>query len=264
MGIVAKAPVSCKNGIVKKKIPISECRICSKLKGGEYADFMKGEGLSNEALEIVGNDTHTGMYQNLKTCPVCGRYYSQTNDCGFMEDDVSLTLITPTEAGDELTAEEVDEFFKDLNHTAEFDVTYATSCLADHFLSKKTYEKFDGLLKHPSRQVRLRAIVEGLAEDDKGPLIPLYKKVIETDTDQQVRGNAIRLFCYDLDVQAHALDFLTKLVKNMDKTTLYDAATALDYFARNKSKQAVEEALKKQGLTLARVGKVLKTILEKA
>ncbi len=260
-GIVAKVPFSCKNGFVEKQMPISECRICSRLGGGEYADFMKGESLSKEAMEIVESDVHVGMYQNIKTCPVCGRYYSQTNECGFMEDDVSLSLLSPTKAGLELTQEDLEGFYKDLEKPHELDVTYAADSLAEYYLNKKDYQKFAALLHYPNRIVRLRAVVNGLAEEDKRPLIPFYIKVVEEDTDSQVRGNAIRLFTYDLTVQAHALDFLVRRVKAKDKTTLYDCATALDYFARNKSTQAAEEALKKEGLTLTDVEKILKDIL---
>ena len=262
VGIVAKAPLFCKNGNVKKRIPVSRCEVCSKLGRHQYADLLKGESLPPEALRLAPDTLHTVLYKKVVTCPVCGRTYFQTKEVGFMEDDVEITRATPTEVGDELSEEDLANFYEDLNLTDDEDVFYAAECLTEFYLAKKNYEKFAELLHHNDPRVRLTAVVNGLAQKEKRPIIPLYEDVVKTDADENVRSNAIRLFSYNLNIQAHALDFLASLLDEKNKTVRYEAATALDYFARNKSAQAVEEALKKKGLTLARVAKTLKDILD--
>ena len=179
-----------------------------------------------------------------------------------MEDDVEITRATPTEVGDELGEEDLTNFYKDLHLTDDEDIFYAAECLTEFYLAEKDYKKFEELLHHNDPRVRLTAVVNGLAQKEKRPLIPLYEDVVKTDADENVRSNAIRLFSYNLNIQAHALDFLASLLDEKNRNVLYEAAPALDYFARNKSAQAVEEALEKKGLTLTRVEKILKDILD--
>lgn len=79
-------------------------------------NFLGGDSLTPELEALVGDTRGMGVFERVTQCPVCGTYYMNTNECGFMENDMEVRRITPTQAGETLTPEDQAWFKEQLKH----------------------------------------------------------------------------------------------------------------------------------------------------
>lgn len=236
-----------------KHLPLSECPRCKQVDRYHYSDMLygKGDGIPGALMDLVGDTMGTGMYQNITRCPDCGAYYSNTNECGFMENDIEVNRISPTEAGHELSDEDIKIFKKDLDHPDAKSREYAAECLLDYYSQKGLMDEITKLFKTPDKAIRLNAVV-CLLRRDKKKYIALYKNVFENDPDSQVRSNASRYFLYNDEAVAPMIPFFVEKLK--DPEVKYSAATVLDAYLydnppdRNK---AIKDEIKKQKVDLS-------------
>ena len=172
-----------------KHIPLNECEICSQIQGAEYANFLANDILSPAAEKLVGETRGYDMFENITACPHCGTFYKNTNDCGFMENDLSLWRISPTEAGETLSEEDLAFLKKCLTSDDKNTAEYAGLCLTDHALKNQDKSDLRELLFHPNRNVRLTAVVRLRGHDEIKEHEDLMSEVLEKETDEQVRLN---------------------------------------------------------------------------
>lgn len=233
-----------------KHIPLSDCKICKELERSEYFNILAGDKLSAAANTLVGATVSYGMFENSTRCPFCGTHYKNTNDCGFMENDVSLTRVSPTSVGIELTKRDLEFLEKSLSSKDLKTKEYATECLLDYYRSTKQTEEIAKLFSHEDRDVRLRATMIGLVEKEKLQALPLYVKSILTETDSQVRRNALRYFSYNLDGIEASIPTLVKLLKDPALGIREDGADILRYYVEERGKNAVIAELEREKIIL--------------
>lgn len=234
-----------------KHIPLSECEICSQIQGGEYANIIGGDSLSPAAEKLVGSTQSYGMFENISTCPICGTDYKNTNDCGFMENDVTLWRISPTEAGEKLTEEDVDFFQSCLKTEDENTRDYAATSLLDHYLSLGGIKELQGFLTHENREIRLSAVVRLRGKDEHGEYANTLLELLKGETDEQVRLNIICYFGYNnLDRTLEHLSEVVSTLKDSAQVIRIHSADVLGYFVRTHGKKALLKEVAKQKIDL--------------
>jgi len=93
-------------------IPISECKICSKLADREYAFSKYGSPDSDKEFpkEVCDLICLQSVKDYIRRCPVCGTFYIYESSYEFLiggsEDEQILTRLTPDESKEYLTSEE--------------------------------------------------------------------------------------------------------------------------------------------------------------
>jgi hypothetical protein len=177
--------------------------------------------------ELVKDTAGIGMYQNIFQCPDCQAYYSNTNECGFMENDIELNRISPTEAGHILSEDEFENFRKDMEHPDAQSREYAAECLLDYYNEKDMTDEIAKLFKHPDKAIRLNSVV-CLLRRDKQKFADIYKDVFDNDSDSQVRMNAGRYFEYNDEVVAQMIPYFVDKLK--DDGIKYEAARILETY----------------------------------
>lgn len=240
-----------------KHIPLSECPRCKGTGRYYYANMMSGandddsEPFPPGLWDLVKDTAGTGMYQNIIICPDCGAYYSNTNECGFMENDIELNRVSPTEAGHELSEEEFETFKKDMEHPDAQTREYAAECLLDYYNQKDMTDEVAKLFKHPDKAIRLNAVV-CLLRRDKKKYLNIYKDAFENDPDSQVRMNAGRYFEYNDELVEKMIPYFVEKLK--DYGVKIEAARILEAYifdnAKNQ-KDPVKKEVEKQKIDLS-------------
>lgn len=122
---------------MKKRIPLADCEICRELDRYNYFNIIGGESLSPAAEKLVGDTVGVGMVDRYSRCPICETHYKNTNECGFMENDVELMRVTPTETGETLTPEDLAFFEAGLSSENARQKEYSSQVLSDYRASIK-------------------------------------------------------------------------------------------------------------------------------
>lgn len=99
-----------------KHIIFSDCSRCKNIPPYTYVNFFGADALSPELESLVGDTRGVDMYQRVTQCPECGTYYMNINECGFMENDMEVRRISPVEAGETLSPEDLIWFQEQLKH----------------------------------------------------------------------------------------------------------------------------------------------------
>lgn len=74
-------------------VPLADCPRCKHIPNYTYVNFLGGDTLSPELEALVGYTRGVGVVEHITQCPVCGTYYMNTNECGFMENDMEIKRI---------------------------------------------------------------------------------------------------------------------------------------------------------------------------
>lgn len=113
--------------------PLAECSRCYNVEPYVYLDLMGsvGEGLPSGLEQLVGETKGIGMFEHVTQCPECGAYYTNTNECGFMENDIEVKRVTPASLQIQLTAQEITELKKEVSHPDKKSRDYALQCLTE-------------------------------------------------------------------------------------------------------------------------------------
>lgn len=241
-----------------KQLPLSECPRCKGTDRYYYADMMNNNDDSKAfpqgLWDLVSGTAGTGMYENITQCPDCGAYYSNTNECGFMENDIELNRISPTVAGVALSEEDLKTFKEWLQHPDALTREYGAECLLDYYVSKDMTEEIEKLCRHKDKAIRLNSIV-CLLKQDKEKYVDMYKDIFENDSDDQVRMNASRYFLYNDKAIANMLPFFVEKLKadvikrdaaRILETYLYEGIEGLE-----DRRKAVKSEVEKQKIDLS-------------
>lgn len=122
---------------MKNRIALADCEICRELDHHNYFNIIGGETLSDAAEKLVGNTVGKDMFENYSLCPICETHYKNTNECGFMENDVTLIRMSPTEAGEKLKPEDLVFFEAGLSSENARQKEYSSQALTDYRASIK-------------------------------------------------------------------------------------------------------------------------------
>lgn len=128
---------------MKKHVLISDCPRCKNIPSYTYVNFLGGDSLTPELEALVGDTRGVDVFERVIQCPVCGTYYMNTNECGFMENDMEVRRISPTEAGETVTAEDLAWFKEQLKHPSPQVREYAALCLHDFEETVKTIKNLN-------------------------------------------------------------------------------------------------------------------------
>jgi hypothetical protein len=189
--------------------PLADCPNCSQLAANTYDDLMDGSRPHDAIVALLGFPPPGGA--GTVCCPTCGTLYEFEYDCGFMEHDISLRRISPTEAGAPI---DVERCTAELAHANADTRDYAALCLASHHVARDDHGAVIELLRHDDATVKIRSIVTVIySKCDVRPYLAAFIELL-FDADPSVRGNAARIAHYHMAVlrecRAEILDGLKR------------------------------------------------------
>ena len=166
-------------------LTVSQCRICSQLPCNSGVDLLDGKGeIHRTAFRLEGMPERLSNARSADvSCPECGALYALKVETGFMEHDVGLHRLTPTEAGDRLGPEEYDARIASLPAELDSDIEvarlYAARALAQHRIAVGDTQGLNELLRHPREELRRHALLYMKSAPLVGHLDALLPELLE-------------------------------------------------------------------------------------